>query len=255
MPWDPNADWNLWNNAKQYGRATKRAVVGTVAGGVTGAGTGAVVGGGIGAGVGSLAGGVGAGPGALAGAGAGAMSGGIGGSLSGLVSAAMTPSGSSTGSVLVNAVPGGAVSGVSGGVLGPLSGTSATFFAGGSTIAVGQGGAAVAQQTAIPVLTITVSTVDVGVMSAFPSIMYQSGRFDDYEFQGRNRDRLPDRMRPGHTEEDRQINSIIDKFKLSDKQQQAWHDLMGEMKKEAGVQFLSYEKMKEAATAAKAMFK
>jgi hypothetical protein len=61
-------------------------------------------------------------------------------------------------------------------------------------------------------------------------------------------------MRAGHVEESSQIQSVVKKFKLTDKEHQAWHDIMAKMKALSGKQYLNFKEMQEAAKQAKSMF-
>jgi hypothetical protein len=85
------------------------------------------------------------------------------------------------------------------------------------------------------------------------------GKFDDFDtgYKPSNRAKQQDKtrgIRAGHVEESSQIQSIVNKFKLTEKERKAWHRIMEDMKAQSGKQYLDFKEMQEAAKQAKNMF-
>ena len=223
MPWSPEASWALSDTISLYSRMGTRAVVGTASGAAAGAATGAVVG----AGVGVVAGGAGAVPGA----GAGATTGAIGGGISGFISAAMAPSYETLGETVVNSGMNGVVSGVTGGVAGPLGGTPLSIARNSYSVVSGGYLAVSTENIEVVAFSQTNALITVGAVSSTSPFVMQSQRYsDDDLWTPRQRDKLPDHMKPRHVYDKGEIDAIVDKYRVNEKQRRLFHQYIDYLK-------------------------
>jgi hypothetical protein len=125
----------------------------------------------------------------------------------------------------------GVVSGVTGGVAGPLGGTPLSIARNSYSVVSGGYLAVSTENIEVVAFSQTNALITVGAVSSTSPFVMQSQRYsDDDLWTPRQRDKLPDHMKPRHVYDKGEIDAIVDKYRVNEKQRRLFHQYIDYLK-------------------------